>query len=202
MYLECVSCSKLGKACDGPNFVAMSAAELLEWCKLRKAHLGWSNAKLAEASNMPKGTIDRLFAGSHIDFRYETIRPMVMALAGGEFTGNPCPPVQVEPTPDPALVLQVHDLEKDLGYADKTIRNLEASLRSWKQAIYAMMILCAVLTVSLVGYITMDMNNTNIGLIREDYMSPVVLLPVLGIIAACVAAVLMGYNLKNQKQNN
>ena len=35
MYLECVSCPKLGITCKGPNFVAMPAHDLWEWCKKR-----------------------------------------------------------------------------------------------------------------------------------------------------------------------
>ena len=91
MYTECITCPKLGVYCDGPNFVAMSAIELLEWSKARKKHLGLSNAKLSELSNMPKGTIDRLFAGHHLDFKYETVRPMLKVLVGGQFNGDPCP---------------------------------------------------------------------------------------------------------------
>ena len=90
MYFECLSCPKLGVSCDGPNFVAMSAHDLLEWCKTRKTKLGLSNAKLADMSGMPKGTIDRLFAGEHLDFKYETIRPMLKALVGGAWGENPC----------------------------------------------------------------------------------------------------------------
>lgn len=91
MYLECLSCPKLGISCDGPNFVAMTGDELLEWCKERKRRLGWSNAMPAETSGIPKGTIDRLFSGSHTDFKYETIRPLVQALVGSELGGTPCP---------------------------------------------------------------------------------------------------------------
>lgn len=205
MYLECVSCPKLGSSCDGPNFVAMSAQDLLEWCKMRKAKLGLSNAKLAELSGTPKGTIDRLLSGDHPDFKYETIRPMIKALVGGSFSGNPCPDSQpqVVPSPDPELVLQVHDLEKDLGFADKTISHLEDSIKSWKRTIYAMMALCGVLAVSLVGYINMDMNNTNIGLFRDDYVSPAALLPFLGIFAVCVAVILLiRHTVKSKKKND
>lgn len=95
MYKECVSCSKIGVSCKGPTFVAMPAAEILEWCKLRKSHLKLSNKKLAELSKIPEGTIARLFAGEHMDFKYESIRPILMILVGGTFDGNPCPDTQV-----------------------------------------------------------------------------------------------------------
>ena len=91
MYKECVNCDRIGVSCKGPTFVAMPAAEILEWCKLRKGHLKLSNKKLAELSNIPEGTIARLFAGEHIDFKYESIRPILRVLVGGSFDNNPCP---------------------------------------------------------------------------------------------------------------
>lgn len=91
LYKTCVTCPKLGISCDGANLITMPAAELLEWCKLRKKHLGWSNAYLSEQSLVPKGTIDRLFSADPTDFRHETLRPIVTALVGGKPGSNPCP---------------------------------------------------------------------------------------------------------------
>lgn len=111
MYSDCITCSKIGISCNGPRFVAMTAPELLAWCRARKSHLGYSNAKLAELSAMPKGTIDRLFAGEHIDFRYETIRPLIKALAGGELTGNACPATREDDNTE--LLEQIERLKMD-----------------------------------------------------------------------------------------
>ena len=90
MYKECVSCSKIGVSCKGPTFVAMPAAEILEWCRLRIKHLKISHAKLAELSGVPKGTIDRLLSGEHLDFKHESIRPILIILVGGTFDGDSC----------------------------------------------------------------------------------------------------------------
>lgn len=91
MYEKCVKCPKVGISCEGPHFFTMSAAGLLEWCKERKKFLKISNEKLAELSGIPKGTIDRLFSGEHLDFKFETIRPIIKVLAGGEWIEAPCP---------------------------------------------------------------------------------------------------------------
>lgn len=119
MYSECIECPKIGISCDGPNFFAMSTPELLAWCKARKAYLRASNAQLAEKSGMPKGTIDRLFAGEHVDFRYETIRPLLKALTGGAWAGNPCAAAQE----DEALQKKVQELEAELRQRDESIRH-------------------------------------------------------------------------------
>lgn len=107
MYLECLSCPKLGTQCDGPNFVAMPSSELLEWCKERKKRLGLSNAKLSELSGVPQGTIDRLFADMHCDFKHETMRPLLKALVGGNWSGNPCP------NPDDHMEERLHVCEDE-----------------------------------------------------------------------------------------
>lgn len=120
MYSECLDCPKIGKSCDGPNFFAMSTPELLAWCKARKANLHISNARLSELSGMPKGTIDRLFAGEHTDFRYETIRPLLKALTGGAWSGNPC----AAPQADGDLQRKVQELEAEIRWRDDKIQHL------------------------------------------------------------------------------
>ena len=121
MYSECLKCEKIGVSCDGPNFMAMSTQELLTWCKARKEYLHLSNARLAEKSGMPKGTVDRLFAGEHADVRFETIRPMLKALTGGAWSGNPCAAQQE----DEALRKKVQELERELRLRDESIAHLK-----------------------------------------------------------------------------
>lgn len=90
-FTACITCPKLGNGCDGPNFFSLPASDVLEWCKRRKAELRLSNLKLSELSGVPKGTVDSVFAGNRIDFKFETLRPIIRVLVGGEFHGNPCP---------------------------------------------------------------------------------------------------------------
>lgn len=123
MYSECVTCPKLGISCDGPNFVAMPAAELMNWCRARKAHLGLSNQKLADLANMSKGTVDGLLANAHADFRYESIRPMLKVLIGGDWNGVPCP----DPTASERAAYEekIRKLESEIQWRDATIARLE-----------------------------------------------------------------------------
>lgn len=118
MYSQCVKCPKIGISCDGPNFFALQTPELLAWCKERKKELHLSNAQLADMSGMPKGTIDRLFAGDHVDFRYETIRPLLKALTGGSWSGIPCASVHEEES----LQKKIQELEAELDRRDESIQ--------------------------------------------------------------------------------
>ncbi len=131
MYSECIKCPKIGISCDGPNFFAMSTPELLAWCKERKKELKISNAQIAEKSGMPKGTIDRLFAGEHVDFRYETIRPLLKALTGGAWAGNPCGTLEEEN----ALQKRIQELETELARRDESIQGYKENSDAMKTLI-------------------------------------------------------------------
>ena len=61
---------------------ALNPAELIAWCKARKEALGLSNAKLAQMTNVPEGTIDRVFSGRYTEFKYSTIQPVLVVLTG------------------------------------------------------------------------------------------------------------------------
>ena len=209
MHKKCFNCSHPGKDCI-PYLMTMPGADLLAWCKGRKDMLRLSNAEIAARSNVPKGTIDRLFSSDNTDFRFSTIQPIICILTGCKPEDLDCSKVKppVDSSPDPALVQRVHDLEhesrdlqKDLQFANKTISNLENSIGSWKQAVYGMMALCGVLVVSLLEYLHIDFSNTDIGHVRDGYTSPGLLLPVLGIAAVGVAAImLIRYKLKSSKE--
>lgn len=184
MYLECVSCPKLGVSCDGPNFVALSAQELLDWCSQRKAFLRMSNARLAELSGMPKGTIDRLFAGRHdaTDFRYETIRPLVKALLGGEWGGDPCPDPGDAEKVEMAEQLRQYDgkikwrddkiqhllkevelLEHQMAEKDEQIREHARYLRRKDRVVAILGLLLAGALFIIVAALVIDKFNPNIG---------------------------------------
>lgn len=73
-----------------PNIEDMNSREIIEWVKQRKQMIGISNAKLAELSGVPIGTVDRLLAGKYTEFRYSTIQPILIVLLGhGEATPEP-----------------------------------------------------------------------------------------------------------------
>lgn len=86
-YNQCINCEHIGVKCDGPNVIAMSKDRFCEWCRQRKEHLGWSNAKLAEVSGLSKGTIDKMMTGKVTGLNGETISTVTCALV----YGHSCP---------------------------------------------------------------------------------------------------------------
>lgn len=84
MYEKCLNCDRLGKDCI-PNFYTMSVQEIRAWAKKMKEKKGWSNADLAKASGVPKGTIDsNLSKHARKDVTYSTFAPILCALIGCE----------------------------------------------------------------------------------------------------------------------
>ena len=133
MYSDCIRCQKLGKECDGPKFVSMPPQELIAWCKERKKHLGLTNAKIAELTNMPQGTVDSVLSNSHPDFKFGTIRPILQVLVGGEWLCDPC----VDPTGTGVAQLKEHirHLESEIAWRDDRITHYKGQVESMQTLI-------------------------------------------------------------------
>lgn len=63
-----------------PKILSLKPNELIDWCNKRKKEMHLSNAKLSELTNVPEGTLDRIFTGKNPEFRYSTIQPIVAYL--------------------------------------------------------------------------------------------------------------------------
>jgi hypothetical protein len=86
MREKCKNCVRPTKACIS-YLMTLSTKEMLEWCRIWKEKLGWSNATLAEKSRVPKGTIDRVLSlaktgGDTSEVKLSTVRPIICALIG------------------------------------------------------------------------------------------------------------------------
>ena len=72
------------------NIITLNPSEIVKWCREQKETLGYSNARLAEESGVPIGTIDRIMAGKYTEYKYSSIQPIVACLLGyGEETPEP-----------------------------------------------------------------------------------------------------------------
>ena len=89
-YNICVSCSRIGQTCDGPNFLAMSVERWCEWCRLRRDYLGWKNQTIADKAKVSKVSVDRIMAGDVKDLRITTMQAVTKALVNGAWGQSPC----------------------------------------------------------------------------------------------------------------
>lgn len=89
MNAKCDNCNNIGVDCL-PHLISLHPEELIEWCIWRKKCLHLSNADIAEKTNVPKGTIDRLFSAKNTEFRYSTMQPVVLMLLGVDQEATTC----------------------------------------------------------------------------------------------------------------
>lgn len=82
MFDKCIPCKRIGESCV-PNLMLLPFPELIRWCIKRQKYLGWTNQVLADKSDVPVGTINRIWAGDYSDCKYSTIKKILIALIGG-----------------------------------------------------------------------------------------------------------------------
>ena len=136
-YNICVSCSRIGQTCDGPNFLAMSVDRWCEWCRLRRDYLEWKNATIAEKSGVSKITIDRIMSGDTKDLRITTMQAVTKALVNGAWGQSPC--VLVTETEkeiyvdNPVIIAQCQHLQNSLDALSEEYKAGMAAVREEAQ---------------------------------------------------------------------
>lgn len=131
MYEKCLNCNKIGNSCDGPNFMAMGTAELIEWCNNRRKQIpGMTYERIMDLTGLSKGTVAGFFGGTHADYRIETIRPILKLLVGGEWDDNPC----ADPTASERAAYEerIRQLEAEISWRDDKIQHLSTMSDSLK----------------------------------------------------------------------
>lgn len=133
----CISCSRIGQTCDGPNFLAMPVERWCEWCHLRKDFLGWRNATLAEKAGVSKISVDRIMAGDIKDLRITTMQAVTKALVNGAWGQSPC--VLVTETEkdiyvdNPVLIAQCQNIQNTLDALTAEYKEERATIRAEAQ---------------------------------------------------------------------
>lgn len=136
-YNICVSCSKLGQSCDGPNFLAMSVERWCEWCHLRRDHLRWKNQTIADKAGVSKVSIDRIMAGDVKDLRITTMQAVSKALVNGVWGQSPCVLVTESEkeiyADNPVLVAQCQQIQITLDALSEEYKTEVAGIREEAQ---------------------------------------------------------------------
>lgn len=132
-YNICISCSRIGQSCDGPNFLAMSVDRWCEWCHLRKDFLGWKNATLSEKSGVSRMSIDRIMAGDVKDLRITTMQAVTKALVNGSWGQSPCVLVTESEkeiyVDNPVIIAQCQHLQSTLDTISEEYKTEMAAVR-------------------------------------------------------------------------
>lgn len=148
-FEKCLTCPAIKEQrCAGPNYMAMSTKELVEWGNAYQKLHGITNAKLAEQSGVPKGTIDGISRRS--DVRHDTIYHLIKALiemTGGKWGGEPCAAVSDSSAEQQAEIVR---LTLELAH-EKDLSARYGRIMKWLTiAIFALFGLCLCLAGGLV----------------------------------------------------
>ncbi len=173
-YNMCINCDLIGINCDGPNFLAMTIERWCEWCRIRKEYLGWTNQYVADLADISKISVDRIMSGKAADVRLSTMQAITRALVNGSWGKHPCAIAELS-------------TEKEIVYVDNpeminkcerlktTLESLDAAHKAemneaWESGkrkdkiIFGLVGLVAVSVFALVGFLTVDMLHTQLGL--------------------------------------
>ncbi len=133
-YEKCLTCKQLGDTCDGPNFLAMDAVELGQWCdEKRKQIPGLTYDKLATDTDLSKSAVYGFLHGAHTDYRLETIRPIVRRITGGKWDDNPCG--NLTNSERAQMEEKVRALEAEIRWRDDKIQDLKHNFASMQTLI-------------------------------------------------------------------
>ena len=139
-FEKCLTCPLIGeRRCSGPKFMRAPAKDIVEWVFAFSKLRGITNARLAEASGIPKGTIDGL--KKREDVRHETLYPVLKAaieLAGGVWDMESCPAE--------SGTLQI---EQELEQTKNLLAQRSNEVKERTKAVYALFGLCVGLVVVL-----------------------------------------------------
>ena len=133
-FEKCLTCPLIKeKQCTGPKFMRAPTKDIVAWLfSYMKLH-GITNAMLAVASGVPKGTIDGL--KNRDDVRHETFVPLLktaIELTGGVWDGEACPLDHA----DAECQQEILDLTQEL---ERTKELLSCRDRSLKERTIALM---------------------------------------------------------------
>lgn len=136
-YNICISCSRIGQTCDGPNFLSMNVDRWCEWSRLRRDFLGWKNQTIADKSGLSKISIDRIMNGDVKDLRITTMQAVTKALVNGTWGQSPC--VLVTETEkeiyvdNPVIIAQCQNLQNTLDTLSADYKTELATVRAEAQ---------------------------------------------------------------------
>ena len=136
-YNICISCSRIGQTCDGPNFLAMSVERFCEWCRLRRDYLGWKNQFVADEACVSRISVDRIMTGDSKDLRITTMQAVAKALVNGVWGQSPCVLVTENEkeiyVDNPVILAQCQHLQNSLDTLTEQYKSDMASVREESQ---------------------------------------------------------------------
>ena len=151
-FEKCLHCHAIHeKKCAGPNFMAMSTKEVVEWIIKYQKLNGITNSQLAELSGIPKGTIDGMKYRD--DVRHDTIYRILQALiegVGGTWGGEPC---AIHPESDAHMKEKLEQVKEENTFLKDTISHERNQIKRKNLAIVSLTVSLAITILGVLVHI-------------------------------------------------
>lgn len=150
------------------------AERLQEAMKAEKQRQGKTNQQMIDESGVARSTVNNFFAGQlggpGLVQTAALCKVLGMSIDGAMGLS-------------PAPAEDTAKLRAELDHKEELIATLRGGVAERKPVIYGLLGLCALLGLALMMYIVLDAKRPDIGLIREDGVSPV--LVIFGLVSVC-----------------
>ena len=140
--------------------------EILQHLKNLKDKKGYSNAKIAELSNIPLATVNRVYSGDTPNPTFETVARITIALGGSLDVIAGIKSSTDEPALTSPVVQTIESYSELLKEKDERIKEKNETINSLKQEKRHLSIFVAASAVVLVAFLIFDAFNGHLGFFR------------------------------------
>lgn len=153
--------------------------------KAEKENQHKTNAQIAQETGIAESTVGKFFSGALVNPSVYHVAAYCHCLGlsmDALFGLAPPPP----PETDSDLRQQLAVTQMALKKTEEQVAIYKTGIRERKPIIYGLAGLCILLAVYLLVYITLDVQNPDLGLIRSANSSPIVYIALVSIVTSCL----------------
>ena len=167
----------------------MTSSDIINGIIQKKNAIGMNNQQLADASGVPKATVDRIVRGDTPNPSMQTILELAAAV-GYTFTNHPEP---LSPVPDeakikdPAVLYIISNYERQLQAAEERSKKLMSHfnmlLAEKNRSIQALSTILGILIVGFISFLLMDIATPELGWFPHDANAIVICIAIIAVLS-------------------
>lgn len=182
--------------------IADNCDNLLPVLKQKKKEAHLTNQEIAAITGVPFDTVRKYFAGESKSPNVYNIMSfcILFGVSLDDVLGNSVPHERLDADEIKNLNLENEKLKIHLDYSKKNVSDLEDVAKVRMKIIYALLGICAVLTILNIIFLIIDRSVPNAGFIQHSNTHPAVFIVYLAITAAIVSMAYVVYRIIKRKR--
>ena len=181
----------------------MTTPDIIDGIIQKKNIIGMSNQQLADASNVPKTTVDRIVRRETSNPSLQTVLDLAAAV-GYTFSNHP---EQPSPVPDeskikdPAMIHIINSYERQLQASDERVKRVTSHfnmlLTEKNRWIQTLSTIIGILIVGFISLLLMDIATPDLGWFPHDASAIAIAVAIISVLALVGGAVLVGKRVRD-----